>query len=127
MAEASLQSRVRAAHTLAILLWLQAVAALGGVPVSLFDGRPGYAILFGLVALFALAAGVLEWRRSVRGELLAFLSFIAGVFVSILALPAGMWFYVPWIGVTTLGVMLALMYRMAVRSESRHHVQAKHA
>lgn len=123
--DAPLQTRVRAAHLLSGLLFVEAAVAAAGVAVAFLNEEAEFAILAAGLAGVSLLAGVMEWRRHVRGEAASLLVFVYGVSLSILALPTGLWYYVPWLGVVTLGVMLALLYRFAVRSESRHGI-ARH-
>ncbi len=127
MTEASIEVRVRAAHWLAEVLWAQAFVAAAGVPAAIWSGHAGLALLYGGLAAFALAAGLLEWRRHVQAESVAFIAFGYGAFASLVALPFALWYYVPFLGVITLVVMLLLIYRLAVRSEARHAPKAGHA
>lgn len=118
--------RRSSAQLLGWVLATQGVTALMGAILSLSLSNPGsvgsafVGLAFLTLFVAATSAAYLEWQRHVLAERFAMLAGALGAPLTMLAMLSGWWLYTPFIGVSTLGVFLAVAYRFSVRNEARH-------
>lgn len=120
--------RAKSAHMLAILVGLQGLAALGGFAwLVTQEGRAiddGLALYFLLVAVLSFLTSILEWMRNRWAEAVATMALLLSFGLTLTAVLAGLWYLVPFVGLTTIAAIFGLVDRFAVRDEERH--QPKH-
>lgn len=120
-----LQARESSARRLAIdLLGLGGVAFIGASATEVL-AAPFFdmGVLFGAHVLLmglALLAAILEWTRERLAETLAVATVIGGIVLTVVDVVGGVWYFAPFLGITTLLAIFALVNRFIVRDEARH-------
>ncbi|HUR69135.1 MAG TPA: hypothetical protein VM370_07795 [Candidatus Thermoplasmatota archaeon] len=116
--------RKQSAHVLAGLVGLQGLAALGCFGyVVLAQGRDpldGMSLYYLLVAVLSFLTSGLEWARARPAEMVATFAILLSFGLTLASVLAGLWYLVPFVGLTTIAAIFALVDRFAVRDESRH-------
>jgi len=120
--------RARSAHVLAGLVALQGLAALGSYGwLVVQEGRDpvdGLGLYFLAVGVISFLAAILEWMRNRFAESVATVALLLSFGLTLAAVLAGLWYLVPFVGLTTIAAIFGLVDRFAVRDESKH--QPKH-
>jgi hypothetical protein len=122
--------RKHSAHVLAGLVTLQGTAALGGFTwLVVREGRAptqGIAAFFLLVAALSFFTAILEWSRVRVSEMMATFTILLSFGLTLGTILAGLWYLVPFIGLTTIASIFGLVDRFAVRDDSRHQAGVVH-
>ena len=116
--------RRKSAHLLAGMVLLVGIAALacyGWLVVN--DGHDpvsGISLYFILVIVLTFATAILEWTRHRWGEAFATAALLASFGLTLALVLSGIWYLVPFVGVSTIAAIFGLVDRFAVRDEARH-------